>query len=295
MDMDCKDVGSMGSLAMDGVLPREGTSELARHVGECAACATYLSQAATISALLSAHARTRLEDATAADVGEGTDIGARRIQRYLETLARAIDPLHAEDLVQDTWEHFLGSSSKATPTPGELLAQLVHRLSRHTEGDISDTAQWAESLLRAQRSGPAGAHFDGPTSPLSAEDLRSLFDTESLDPDADSAELFFPDFYGDEPDKRQWHTRPVAWPAISRLLGPDAEIQTDELYSVVDAALDELPEDLDSILTLVDLEGISLESAARRLSLDPATAAQSLVRARHHLRGRVDEYLAGRR
>ncbi|MEU3305321.1 hypothetical protein ABZ729_36755 [Streptomyces sp. NPDC006678] len=284
----------MGSLAMDGVLPREATSELARHVGECTACATYLGQAATISALLSAHARICFENEIASDVGEGADIGARRVQRYLETLARAVDPLHAEDLVQDTWEHVLGSSSNAPPMPGELVAQLVHRLSRHTEGDTSDTAQWAESLLRAQRSGTAGTHFDGPTSPITTEDLRSLSDTESLDPDADSAELFFPGFYGDEPDKRQWHTRPVAWPAISRLLGPDAEIQTDELYSVVDAALDELPQDLDSILTLVDLEGMSLESATRRLSLDPAVATQRLVRARHHLRGRVGEYLAGR-
>lgn len=293
--MDCKDVGFMGSLAMDGVLPRETTSELAGHVEECTACATYLSQTATTSALLSAHARTRSEDASAADVGDSTDSEARKTQRQLQTLARAVDPLHAEDLVQDTWEHFLSASPNSTPTLDELSAHLLQRLGHHTEGDTSDTAQWAESLLRAQRRGPAGStDTDGPTNPISTEDLRSLSDTEALDPDADSAELFFPDYYGDEPDKRQWHTRPVAWPTISRLLGPDAEIQTDELYSVVDGALDELPEDLDSILTLVDLEGISLESATRRLSLDPAVAMQCLVRARHHLRARVGQYLAGR-
>lgn len=281
---------------MDGVLPREPTSELARHVEECTACATYLSQTAATSALLSAHARTRSEDAFAADVGNGADSEARKTQRSLEALARAVDPLHDEDLVQDTWEHFLSSSPNATPTPGELVAELAHRLSRHTEANISDTAQWAESLLRAQRRGPTGrTHFGDPANPISTDVLRSFSDAEPLDPDADSAELYFPDFYRDESDKRQWHPKPVAWPTISRLLGPDAEIQTDELYSVVDAALDELPEDLDKILTLVDLEGISLEAATRRLSLDPAVATQHLVRARHHLRGRVGEYLAARR
>jgi DNA-directed RNA polymerase specialized sigma24 family protein len=123
-----------------------------------------------------------------------------------------------------------------------------------------------------------------------------LADLDALDADADRAELLLPDLYGDGDgaDQAEWPSPPSAWPSITRLLGPEAEVETSELYSVVDAALDALPERLGDALYLVDIEGHSLQTAGGLLEREPAQLQRDLARARLHVRAYVDRYLAAR-
>jgi DNA-directed RNA polymerase specialized sigma24 family protein len=112
-----------------------------------------------------------------------------------------------------------------------------------------------------------------------------------LDPDADQAELYFPDLYGDGPAKGEWITPPIAWPTISQILTPDDETLTAELYSVVDSALEELPDSLGDAVYLIDMEGHSLATASSLLQREASDVQRDLVHARHHVRGRVDAYV----
>ena len=64
-----------------------------------------------------------------------------------------------------------------------------------------------------------------------------------------------------------------------------------ELFGVTDTAIDELPEAGMRLITLVDIEGISLDDAARALRVSKARAAKALNSARIHVRGAIDDYL----
>ncbi|WBQ08392.1 RNA polymerase sigma factor [Kribbella sp. CA-293567] len=275
----CSDIASYGSLARDGLLPAQAAIDLADHVRSCPSCATYLQQLATTEALLAARA-----------VSEPT---AGRSQRQLMALARAADPAHADDLVQETWDHFL-SIAPELPTPEQLAAYLDQKLGRHLADDDIELEVWADSLLSHHRHHPSDQLGSGlPPDPGASPDLRELADLDALDADADRADLYFPDFYGDGPDQGRWTSPPTAWPSVTRLLSPDDEAQTKELYAIVDAAIEELPDGTGDLLYLVDLEGHSLEAATSLVELEPSVARRRLTLARNHVRGRVGDYLAG--
>ena len=95
----------------------------------------------------------------------------------------------------------------------------------------------ASSPSKASDAGGA----DLPADASGVTNYRAAADLDQLDIDADRAELFFPDFYDDGPNADSWVSPPSAWPSVNRVLGPDAELQTTELYGVVDAALEQLP------------------------------------------------------
>ena len=124
--------------------------------------------------------------------------------------------------------------------------------------------------------------------------LRELADLDALDPDADSAELLLPELYSDGDDRGSWVSPPMAWPHATQFLGPADDVQTQELYTVVDAALDELPPAVANVVYLVDVEGLSLHDTATTLGKDPRQLQRLLARGRHHVRGRVDAYLKSR-
>ncbi|TCC37482.1 hypothetical protein E0H75_40815 [Kribbella capetownensis] len=256
---------------------------------------------AATTAVLGARPRTR--EIGSADASADGRAGARatqaptvdQSQRILAALARAADPEHADDLVQETWDHFLSAKPVAVPGRDELVEYLLRRIDdRQKQADVT-AGEWADSLLRHHSHNAADlAESDLPPDPGGFGSLRELADLDALDPDADQAELLFPDLYSDGPDKGEWTSPPSAWPSVTRLLGPDAEVETSELYSVVDAALDELPQDLGDALYLVDIEGHSFQTAGGLLDREPARLQRDLARARRDVRARVDAYLAGR-
>lgn len=298
--VDCSNVASYGSLALDQSLPRTATIEIGNHINECGDCANYIDQIAKTRALLGFHpGDPAVPGSKPAKLSPmpGSEYASRSFiqnQSHLMTLALAADPAHAEDLVQETWDHFLSASPSTIPTREDLAAYLLEHLSEHAREEEIENQVWADSLLRHRHNPADLAETDLPADPGAEESLRTLAELDTLDPDADRAELYFPDLYGDGPDKGEWITPPIAWPTISRILTPDDETQTAELYSVVDSALDELPESLGDAVYLVDIEGDSLAAASSLLQREASDIQRDLARARNHVRGRVNDYLTSR-
>jgi DNA-directed RNA polymerase specialized sigma24 family protein len=298
--VDCSSIASYGSLALDASLPLEDVSGIAQHIRTCRDCANYVDQMATTAALLGARhgasAGTSVRgfaDSSAADDDQSQALG--QSQRVLMRLARAADAAHADDLVQETWDHFLTGSPSTIPGREELAAYLLQHVRDHAREEDAAADMWADSLVKHHPHNPADlAESELPADPGSLGSLRDLADLDALDPDSDQAELLFPDLYDDGPDQGEWTSPPAAWPSVTRILGPDAEAETAELYSVVDAALDELPEELGDLLYLVDIEGHSLQKAGVLLQREPSGLQRDLARARNHVRGRVNDYLIGR-
>jgi DNA-directed RNA polymerase specialized sigma24 family protein len=294
--VSCGMVAKYAGLASSGFLPAVDLREVSRHLTSCRDCATHLTQMATTSALIGA----RLKDASpsvtrpvnTAHDHEGAVADAHAM---LSDLARQMDPAHADDLVQDTWDHFLGAAPTWTPRREELTAYLLQHAADHRTGDEENQGQWADSVVAHHAHSPSEA-VDGdlPAGFEAYGSLRELADLDALDADADSAELLLPELYSDADDRGTWVSPPTAWPHAAQLLGPADDVQTQELYAVVDAALDELPPDVGDVLFLIDVEGLSLHDAAGTVHRDPTQLQRQLARGRNHVRGRVDAYLNGR-
>jgi DNA-directed RNA polymerase specialized sigma24 family protein len=298
---DCRDVTRHGSLALDSYLPGEDILGVAQHIQDCGACAAHVGQLAATAAVLGARLRTReIGSAAAAAEGQGAPHETHsqtfdQSQRVLAALARAADPEHADDLVQETWDHFLSAKPGEVPARDELVGYLMQRIGDHHQQEDLTAGAWADSLLAHHAHNAADlAESDLPPDPGGYGSLQELADLDAFDTDADRAELLFPDLYSDGPDKQGWTSPPSAWPSVTRFLGPDAEIETSELYAVVDAALDELPQDVGDAVYLVDIEGHSLQTAGGLLGRETALLQRDLARGRRHVRARVDGYFAGR-
>ena len=285
--VDHKDIVSLASLGLDGSLPADTAAHLAEHVRNCRDCAMYVQQMATTKALISARA-LRNDDQAAVS---GQEVSAQA-NRALVAVARASDPAHADDLVQEVWDHFLGLAQGALPNRGELLEYLLQHLDEHQSQEDSETEVWADSLLHRHRHNPADfGELDLPSDPGAQHSIRELADLDQLDVDADTAELYFPDFYDDGADSTTWGSPPTAWPTLTRILGPAADLSTAELYVQVDAAFDELPEPVADVVNLVDVEGQSLEQAMSLFALSRREAEKHLILGRNHLRGGISTYL----
>jgi DNA-directed RNA polymerase specialized sigma24 family protein len=299
----CSDVARYGSLALDGSLPAEATVAIPQHLSSCTGCSRFVDQLAKTKALIAGRNPTHEGDTGGTAAGRrniahrlngSTDPEQALVRRhaYLTTLARAADPLHADDLVQDTWDHFLSDDSTSVPSKDQLAVYLTSAAHSHADADAVTADDWAAALTRHHPHNPSDlAETDLPADSSQHEDWRVLADLDVLDADADGAELYFPELYGDGPDKGEWAAQPAAWPSVTRLLGPEDELQTSELYAVVDAALDELPAPVADAIYLVDIEGHSLNTAVGLLGRDLVDVQHDLVRARNHVRGRVNEYL----
>ncbi|MFG1906088.1 RNA polymerase sigma factor [Kribbella sp. NPDC048928] len=286
---------------MDGYLPSEDRLDVAQHIQNCDGCAAHVGQLAAAVAVLGARFRTReLESAVAAAEGQVVSDETRsqtfdQSQRVLAALARAADAEHADDLVQETWDHFLSAKPGEVPARDELVGYLMGRIGDHHQQEDVTAGAWADSLLSHHGHNAADlAESDLPPDPGGYGSLRELADLDALDTDADRAELLFPDLYSDGPGKEGWTSPPTAWPSVTRFLGPDAEVETSELYAVVDAALDELPQDVSDVVYLVDIEGHSLQTAGGLLGKETALLQRDLARGRRHVRARVNGYFADR-
>ena len=82
----------------------------------------------------------------------------------------------------------------------------------------------------------------------------------------------------------------MAW-GESRVLRPDDDVLTTELFSVVDAALGELDAVDRSLLTLVDIDGVPFSQAALTLDLLGRAARNRLAHARFAVRAALDQYI----
>jgi DNA-directed RNA polymerase specialized sigma24 family protein len=182
----------------------------------------------------------------------------------LLALAQAIDPEHAEDLVQSAWADVLEQSGAVDLAA--VLERLAELAERHRASDVDTESAREDRITEIADTGP----------------------------DEDSpAELYYPSFYEETTDLGDWVDSPNSWPDGARVLGPDAEIDTEELYGVVDAALAELPASQATLVNLVDVQDVPLEVAARTVGIDPAAAGKALGRARHQVRVRLHAYLDG--
>jgi hypothetical protein len=198
--VNCSDVATYGGLALDGSLAVRAAFEIGKHLRICGDCTNYVDQLAKTRALLGLR-----EDASAArktltqrhpqgseppSAPSFSPLVLAQIQDYLLTLGRATDPAHADDLVQDTWDHFLGGSPTAVPDRATLAAYLVQHAHDHVDEEQADRQAWADDLVRHHPHNPADlAESDLPADPGGHEDWRTLADLDALDPDADQAEL----------------------------------------------------------------------------------------------------------
>lgn len=185
------------------------------------------------------------------------------IVRSLSRLAHSLDPKAADDLVQQTLLAALEGDPQEDPQPMALARDLIDRA-------LGDSGPAARSLddyaTRRERIGP------GP------------------DPDGDTAELFYPDFYEIGPDAGRHIDTPNRW-GEAKTLRPDDDVLTADLYGNVDDAIARLPAPFRQLVQLVDIDELPVSDAAQALRLDQDDAADALHRARIHLRGVVDQFV----
>ena len=74
---------------------------------------------------------------------------------------------------------------------------------------------------------------------------------------------------------------------------PETELSRSEARTLLEAAVDTLPEDFRAIFVLRDVEGMSTEEAASCLRIKPETAKSRLHRARRMMRASIEKKLSG--
>ena len=80
---------------------------------------------------------------------------------------------------------------------------------------------------------------------------------------------------------------------LRELENPENALFGEELRGVVQAAIDELPEDLRSALTLREFDGLSYEAIAEVMACPVGTVRSRIFRAREAVDSRVQRQLAG--
>ncbi|GAB3444107.1 hypothetical protein GCM10027517_23250 [Phycicoccus ginsengisoli] len=290
--MDCAQVAPYAGPATSGFLPPDDLQAVARHVQDCPECAELLSQTAASSALIAQRLRNPTPSLQPVVDALPERDGVSDAHGALTSLARQLDPAHADDLVQDTWDHFLEGDPGRTPRREDLTTYLLLHADLHRQSDEGSEGEYVETVLAHHVHSPADADDrDLPAGVEAYGSLRELADLDALDPDADSAELLLPELYSDGDDRGSWISPPAAWPHATQFLGPAEDVQTQELYTVVDTALDDLPPAVANAVYLVDVEGLSLHDAATTMGTDLKELQRALARGREHVRGRVDSYV----
>lgn len=255
--LTCRAAVHAASDQLAGLLSDAERGALEHHLAGCDSCSCLMDQLRSTVAVLGSRPEVQVPDSLRAMVAhtEGGRAEALTAQLpHLYALANVLDANAADDLVQETLTTALADPD--TDTTGSGLAATLTRLA--AEG---------------------GPDVDSPAVP-----------TAGSDPDADEAELFYPDFYTDGPDAGAWVDSPVAW-GEARVLRPEDDLVTTEAYGVVDAALAELdPIDV-GLVTLVDIEGAPFSRAVRELDLPSGEARERLARARFAVRAALDRYL----
>ena len=271
MALTCEELVPRASDFLDGALAAAEHGAVEDHLKTCVACSCYLSQLSTTINVLAKRpgvvpeslrqaideAARGVDTAVAQSAGKAVDDHGPR----LLALARALDEQTPEDLVQGTWERALVEG------PGAFTYRRL-----------------VEIMVGAADSGRDN---------LFTEDQRTSGgedQLQELDPDADTAELFYPHFYGDGPDAGSWVQPPRSWPSETGLLSPEDVLTTTELYDVVDAAISQIGGDGARLLALVDMGGLDSGQAAELLGLEDSVARRVLHAARNHVRAALDNY-----
>jgi DNA-directed RNA polymerase specialized sigma24 family protein len=239
-----------------GLLSNAERSVLEDHLTGCASCSCLMDQLRSTVALLGSRPEVHVPDSLRAMVAHIGDDRAEALTAqlpHLYALANALDANAADDLVQETLTSALADPD--ADTTGSVLAAALERLAAARGPDVESPA----------------------------------IPTAGSDPDADEAELFYPDFYTDGPDAGAWVDAPVAW-GEARVLRPDDDVVTAEAYGVVDAALAELDPIDAGLVTLVDIEGAPFGKAVLELDLSSGEARYRLARARFAVRAALERY-----
>lgn len=249
-----------------GLLPEDDSTVVAEHMASCPNCRLFSEQIEETSGFLEGlpprDPSEQLAESLADVIHTTSAMDAPDVLlRQLCRLADSFDPAGAEDLVQQT---FLAAIEH---DPRRLeLAELARDLVDRALNDVGPRSRGLEDFAWPQQ-------------------------TSVSDPDADTAELFYPDFYESGPEIGQFVDSPNIW-GRTNTLTPEEDIDTDELYGVVERAMTQLPAPLGQLVQLVDVEQLPLMDAASVLRLGSEDAAEALNRARIHVRGAVDEFLA---
>lgn len=264
-DLSCSDCTDRFTAFQLGLLPETDSGVLSEHLESCPDCRIFSEQVDQTSALLADFPQpdpdAELAAAIASSHRAATGTDHEGLLRQLCQLANSLDPRNAEDLVQAT---FLASAER---DPSDLdFGTLARELT-----DISLRDQQPEDLRGLDQFGPG----------------RS---TSMLEPDGDTAELFYPDFYDEGPDIGRFVDSPTVWGRAS-VLTPEEDYDSAELYDVVDQALVQMPTPLGQLIQLVDIDQLSLPEAAAALRLSTGDSTSALHQARVHLRGVIDDFL----
>jgi DNA-directed RNA polymerase specialized sigma24 family protein len=257
--LTCQAAVHSASDQLAGLLSDAERGALEDHLAGCDNCSCLMDQLRSTVAVLGSRPEVQVPDSLLAVVAQAEGDRAKALTGqlpHLYALARALDANASDDLVQETLTSALADPD--TDTTGSGLAAALERLAAERGPDVDSAA----------------------------------VPTAGSDPDADEAELFYPDFYADGPDAGAWIDPPVAW-GEARVLGPADDLVTHETYGVVDAALAEL-DPLDAgLVTLVDVQGAPFRQAVLTLDLSSGEARDRLARARFSVRAALDRYLRG--
>lgn len=243
------------------LLPETDAEVVTEHLTQCPHCRLFNEQLATTREILAAIPAPRLT-ADVADVlreapSDPADPGNELSVQRLYRVAAALDVEDADELVQRILLDAV--SEEASLDSAGLIGRLIHAAA-------GDRGSLTESLDEADQA------------------------LVEYDADSETAELFYPDFYEEGPDAGRFVDSPNDWGHVRRL-APEEEAATIELYGIADSAVDELPDLGMRLITLVDIEGVALQDAARGLGVSKERAAQELNIGRIHVRGAIDAYL----
>lgn len=86
----------------------------------------------------------------------------------------------------------------------------------------------------------------------------------------------------------------IMFPMSMATAGPESEADRGHVRRVLERAVDDLPDVYRMVFVLRDVEGLSTEETAERLSIQPGTAKTRLYRARRLLRVAIERTLAPR-
>jgi RNA polymerase sigma-70 factor (ECF subfamily) len=255
--LTCRSAVSAASDQFAGLLSDAERGTLEDHLAGCDSCTCLMDQLGSTVAILASRPEVLVPESLWAMVASAEGDHAQSLTAqlpHLYGLANALDANAADDLVQETLTSTLADPDADTTGPG-LVAALL-RLADKRRPDV-----------------------ESPAVP-----------TAGTDPDADEAELFYPDLYTDGPDAGAWVESPVAW-GEARVLRPEDDLVTTEAYGVVDAALAELDPIDAGLVTLIDIEGTPFSRAVLELDLPPGEARKRLARARFKVRAALDRYV----
>ena len=244
------------------LLPETDAEVVTEHLSECPDCRIFKEQLDTTRELVSGTRPELTADVLEDAKSDLADCSIEHSVKALYRIASTLDVDDADDLVQET------------------LADAIGRGTRLSSVELVD------ALIRT-----AGQTHSEPTVSLhDAADHGAV----AYDSDSETAELFYPEFYEEGPDVGRFVDAPNVWGHVLHN-APDDHVAASETIEVADAAINELPAVEGRMITLVDVEHVAFEAAARLLDVSKRQAARALNDARIHVRGAIDNHLTGQR